>query len=63
MSIAVLSASMSLDERLPMGGPPAYDSTWLGLVDVEMPGYSIHVQEPEHEQHQCEQAHDGQRYD
>jgi hypothetical protein len=46
-----------------MGGPPAYDSTWLGLVDVEMPGYSIHVQEPEHEQHQCEQAHDGQRYD
>lgn len=33
----------------------------LGLVDVEVPGYSTHVQKPEHEQHQGNQAHDGQR--
>ena len=26
-----------------------------------MPGYSTHVQKPEHEQHQGNQAHDGQR--
>ena len=28
-----------------------------------MPGYGTHVQEPEDEQHQGNQAHEGQRYD
>jgi hypothetical protein len=36
---------------------------WLGLVDVEMPGYGADVQEPEDEQDEREQADDGQRYD
>ncbi len=41
----------------------AFSEQWLGLVDVEMPGYGTHVQEPEDEQHQGNQAHEGQRYD